>query len=141
MLRGIRRIQGRGLRSLLNESKVVTCRCFSSQDPLARPSWNPSERGSADAEMYRAGRRGASAPKREVVFNFSDLKFSETFDASRINNIHDVKEGGYVEISQNDIDTYLPEGLAGEMEEEFDLTERCVQEGRHPLYHLLYHRS
>jgi hypothetical protein len=59
------------------------------------------------------------------VTDFADIRFDEAFDAVSCQNIHDVGLGGYVEISQGMLDKYLPEGLAGEMDEEFKMSERC----------------
>ena len=116
MLRGIRGLRcSRGISIIPRDTNVV-CRHFSSEDPLSRPNF--------DSEAYRPSVNRSRQVEPKKAYNFSDIKFSEVFDASRVRNIHDVKEGGYVEISQRDIDRYLPEGLSGEMQEEFDFTER-----------------
>lgn len=56
--------------------------------------------------------------------DFSSINFDEAFNATNCEDIHDVKEGGYVDIDPNVLKTYLPEGFAGEMEEEFKISDR-----------------
>ena len=41
-------------------------------------------------------------------------------------DIYSVQEGGYVDILQHDIDKYLPEGISGELAEEFDFSCRTA---------------
>lgn len=140
MLRGIRKIQCfRAFESLQKDAKVLS-RCFSTVDPLDRPTFNSDAyRSLGDRRDVRGERRSVVEPRLDEVFNFSDIKFEETFDASRVRNIHDVKEGGYVEVSQKDLDTYLPEGLAGEMTTEFEFTQRCVYNVNHIDSRLSYY--
>ena len=127
MLHGIRKIQCSRAFEVVHRHTKLLSRCISTADPLDRPTYNgDSWRYSGDRRNVISERRSVVAPRLEEVFNFSDIKFGETFEASRVRNIHDVKEGGYVEISQKDMDMYLPEGLAGEMDEEFEFSERCV---------------
>lgn len=74
--------------------------------------------------------RNARAQKKIIVTkvaDFDSIRFSEAFDAVSCDNIHDVGLGGYVEVTQGQLDRYLPEGLAGEMNEEFDHSERCME--------------
>ena len=116
MLRGIRGLRCSRSISIAPRDKSIICRYFSSEDPLSRPTYDP--------DAYRPSVNRSRVVEEKKAFNFSDIKFAEVFDASRVRNVHDVKEGGYVEISQKDIDKYLPEGLSGEMQEEFDFSER-----------------
>jgi hypothetical protein len=53
-------------------------------------------------------------------------KFEEIFNSSSCKDIHDVKEGGYVDLDAKDIATYFPEGMAGEMDEEFEFSGRTA---------------
>ena len=127
MLRGIRGIQGsfRGFRNIVKDDKVVY-RYFSSYDPLDRPTFGNNVHHNAQNIDKRGPRGRWNAAKRITPFNFSDIKFSELFDANKVSNIHDVKEGGYVDISKEDLAKYVPEGVAGEMDEEFALARRCL---------------
>lgn len=59
------------------------------------------------------------------IADFTDIRFEEAFDAVSCENIHDVGLGGYVEVTQGQLEKFLPEGLAGEMNAEFVLSERC----------------
>ena len=128
MLRVIRKIQCSRAFEVAHGNTKLLSNCLSTTDPLDRPAFNSDYwRYSADRRSTVGERGSIVAPRLEEVFNFSDIKFGETFEASRVRNIHDVKEGGYVEISQKDMDTYLPEGLAGEMDDEFEFSERCVK--------------
>ena len=56
--------------------------------------------------------------------DFSNIIFDEVFHVQRYEDIHDIQEGGYVDISPDELDRLLPEGLAGEMDKEFDSAER-----------------
>lgn len=56
--------------------------------------------------------------------DFSNIIFDEVFHVPRYEDIHDIQEGGYVDISPDELDRLLPEGLAGEMDKEFDSAER-----------------
>jgi hypothetical protein len=70
----------------------------------------------------------------------SKTQFTEIFDASSTKDIHDIQEGGYVQLSEEDKDKYLPEGLAGEMSEEFEFSGReswMVRDGAKLLCRIL----
>jgi hypothetical protein len=62
------------------------------------------------------------APKRDICF--SQIKFEENFNASKVVDIHDVKEGGWVDLPTEELERLMPEGLAGEIFEEFEFSER-----------------
>ena len=53
--------------------------------------------------------------------DFVPTKFKNYFEDNSP-SIYDVKEGGYVDISNDTISKYFPEGLAGEMNEEFEFS-------------------
>ena len=46
--------------------------------------------------------------------------FESTFLASKVSDIYSVQEGGYVDLDAKDIKHYFPEGMAGEMDAEFE---------------------
>jgi hypothetical protein len=84
-------------------------------DPLELPSYSD--------ENYVTSDEDSLPILSERIRDFSDFRFNETFN-STCTDIHDVKEGGYIDIDRKEIDKIIPEGLAGEMEEEWDFSER-----------------
>lgn len=50
-------------------------------------------------------------------------KFDGLFDAKKISSLHDVQEGGYVDVDVSALEKLVPEGLAGEMNEEWSSTQ------------------
>jgi hypothetical protein len=104
----------------LNLSQYIGCsqsKSFSSfrGDPLELPTYSD--------ENYVTSEEDSLPILSERVRDFSDFRFNETF-SSTCTDIHDVKEGGYVDVEREEIDRMIPEGLAGEMEEEWDFSER-----------------
>ena len=81
---------------------------YTSRDPILDPQYNDWKQG---------GARGGN--------DFSNIIFDEVFHVPRYEDIHDVQEGGYVDISMSELDRLMPEGLAGEMDKEFESAERC----------------
>ena len=56
--------------------------------------------------------------------SLDQMKFNEKFNATACTDFHDVKEGGYVDLDPKDVAKTIPEGLAGEMNDEFDFSSR-----------------
>ena len=120
MLRALRIV--RGLRGFpLRKNNAACWRKLSSydtdhllmtSDPIAVAK-RESHRNRVLAESYT-----------EDEEDFSHISFDDAFDATNCEDLHDVKEGGYVNIDPNVLRTYLPEGFAGEMEEEFEVSDR-----------------
>lgn len=65
--------------------------------------------------------RSHTTDEKETAVPF---KFNSFYAGSSESNIYGVQEGGYVDIDEKDIEKYLPEGLAGEMSEEFEFSGR-----------------
>ena len=67
------------------------------------------------------------SPPTHVLQDFMTLdqmKFDDKFNATTCTDFHDVKEGGYVDLDPKDVAKTIPEGLAGEMNDEFDFSSR-----------------
>lgn len=62
----------------------------------------------------------AAVPQEEAI----PFTFESTFHASKASDIYTVQEGGYVDLEAKDIKQYFPEGLAGEMDAEFEYSGR-----------------
>jgi len=77
------------------------------------------------AEGVEAAGAAAAAepPKTDEAIPYS---FDKTFHvaASKAGNIYAVQEGGYVDLDAKELETYMPEGLAGEMDTEFEFSGR-----------------
>lgn len=104
----------------LNLNQYVNCRQskpFSTfqRDPLELPSYSD--------ENYITSEEDSLPILDERVRDFSDFRFNETF-ISTCTDIHDVKEGGYIDVDREEIERLLPEGLAGEVVEEWEFSER-----------------
>lgn len=65
-----------------------------------------------------------SSGSEAADISLEKLKFEDVFNASSCKDIHDVREGGYVDLDANEINKIIPEGLAGELDDEFDFTGR-----------------
>ena len=68
-----------------------------------------------------------SLSSTHVLQDFTSLdrmKFDDKFNATACTDFHDVKEGGYVDLDPKDVAKTIPEGLAGEMNDEFDFSSR-----------------
>lgn len=111
--KGIRVI--RGLNSFPAQSCIFRRSYQSGEefDPYAKPLWAKNIRKHQPFVPSKA--------------DFSDVRFDEAFDAVNCEFVHDVGLGGYVEVTDEQLDRFLPEGLGGEMYEEFELTERCKE--------------
>ena len=58
------------------------------------------------------------------IAEVADFKFTDYFQASKNIGIYDVQEGGFVTLNPQELDKYLPEGLSGELDDEFDFSDR-----------------
>ena len=54
----------------------------------------------------------------------ASITFDEHFNSTSIADIHDVRFGGFVDLDTNDVQKFIPEGLAGELNDEFEFTGR-----------------
>jgi hypothetical protein len=67
-------------------------------------------------------------PKEEVVEEFPrpnyDFNSHFYYPKKDISQVQIVQEGGYMDITEEDLSKYYPEGLAGGAEEEFDFSQR-----------------
>lgn len=92
---------------------------------------------SFDKRNKEESKVGDNLPQEWYITN---RLFTDLFDASSTKDIHDIQEGGYVSVSKEDRDKYFPEGLAGEMSEEFEFTGReswMVRDGAKILCRIL----
>jgi hypothetical protein len=111
------------LRAIKGIRVIKGFRSSPAQSCIIRRSFYDSDE---DLESHWVKRISPKAGTSRVA-DFADIRFDEAFDAVSCQNIHDVGLGGYVEVSQGMLDRYLPEGLAGEMNEEFEMSERCIE--------------
>lgn len=65
----------------------------------------------------------APVPSKFDLHGHTTFKFSNHFAAGSEQNISDVREGGYVALKDDDLAKYLPDGITGEVMQEFDFSE------------------
>jgi hypothetical protein len=97
----------RGLVPLVRRVRFLKHRCFGALTDKPPAFASPAAQDASPQELA-----------------LEKIKFEELFNASACKEIHDVREGGYVDLDSKDINTFIPEGLAGELEEEFDFSGR-----------------
>ena len=84
------------------------------------PQWQQHQQQLEEAEAGQSTAAEEVLPKEEAI----PFTFESTFYASKASDIYTAQEGGYVDLDAKDLKQFFPEGLAGEMDAEFEYSGR-----------------
>ena len=92
------------------------------ENPEVYVGYDP-DRTLEDVDCYSSvSPREPPIPTSEQLFSHKELDFDKTY-LTKSPSIHTIKEGGYVLLSDDEIHRYMPEGLMGESNSEFEYTD------------------
>lgn len=105
--------------SLLRAARIVQC---SSSSIKIRSHWIVNATAILNSKKFSTS-QDILEESTEPSFSIGQL-YNHHFFADKVKSVYDVAPGGYVSCDEKELIKYLPEGLAGEIEKDFELTNK-----------------